>query len=305
MKIFITGGSGLLGSRLIRGVIAKGHRVEALARDAKSAAMLSALGAAPIEGDATQSGSWLQKVKACDVVIHLAGEGIFAKRWTPAFKEVIRRSRIESTRRIASVVSEPDAKVRVLLSASAVGYYGADFKGDVDESGQPGTDFLAQVCVSWERAACISKPEVRTAYIRSGIVLSSEGGALAKMLPLFRLGLGGKLGKGQQKMSWIHHEDWVRAVLFVLERDDLRGAVNITAPHAVSNEEFTKAIGKQLQRPIFMPVPRPALNIALGESAALLLGSQHVRPKKLMDAGFVFSYADLHSALKQILAKPS
>ena len=303
MKIFITGGSGLLGSRLIKGLIAKGHSVAALVRDGKNATRLNDLGAALIEGDATQAGPWLQTMKSCDAVIHLAGENIFARRWTSAFKEAIRKSRIDSTRRIAGAVSEPDATVRVLLSASAVGYYGADFKGDVDESGKPGADFLAQVCVSWERAACISKSEVRTAYIRSGIVLSSDGGAFAKMLPIFRLGLGGKLGNGQQKMSWIHHDDWVRAVLFVLEHTELKGAVNITAPYAVSNEEFTQVIGRQLHRPAFMALPAQALKIALGESAALILGSQHVRPKRLMDSGFVFTYPDVNSAMKQILAK--
>ena len=303
MKIFVTGGSGLLGSCLIKGLIAKGHSVAALARDGKSAAILKALGATPIEGDATKAGSWLETVKICDAVIHLAGANIFAKRWTPAFKEEIRKSRIESTRRIAGAVSEPEAKVRLLLSASAVGYYGADFSGDVDESGKPGPDFLAQVCVSWERAACISKSEVRTVYLRSGIVLSSGGGALDKMLPIFRLGLGGKLSDGQQKMSWIHRDDWVRAVLFVLEQDELKGPVNLAAPYAVTNEEFTKTIGRHLHRPTFMTVPKAVLNIALGESAALILGSQHVRPKKLMEAGFVFSFPDVNSALQQILVK--
>lgn len=303
MKIFITGGSGLLGSRLITALIAKGHSVVALARGGKNAARLTTLGATPAMGDATRTGHWLEELKACDAVIHLAGENIFAKRWTLTFKEAIRKSRIDSTRCIAGAVSDVDAKVRILLSASAVGYYGADFNGDVDEYGKSGSDFLAQVCVSWERAACISKAVVRTAYLRSGIVLSSEGGALTNMLPLFRLGLGGKLANGQQKMSWIHCDDWVRAVLFVLEHDDLKGAVNITAPYAVSNEEFTKAIGKELNRPTFMTVPKTALKLALGESAALVLGSQHVRPKKLMDAGFVFSFPDVKSALKQILAK--
>jgi len=300
MKIFVTGGSGLLGSSLIKGLIATGHSVAGLTRDIKNATALKSIGAVPIEGDATQNGPWLDTLKSCDMVIHLAGENIFAKRWTTEFKEKIRNSRVESTRRIASAVSEPDAKVRVLLSASAVGYYGNDFVGDVDESGKPGTDFLAQVCVSWERAACISKSEVRTVYLRSAVVLSSAGGALAKMLPLFRLGLGGKLASGKQQMSWIHREDWVRALLFILEHEDIKGAVNLSAPYAVSNEVFTKTLGTHLNRPTFMTVPAAALKLTLGESATLILGSQHVRPKKLMDAGFVFSYPDVNSALKQI-----
>jgi uncharacterized protein (TIGR01777 family) len=303
MKIFITGGSGLLGSCLIKALIGKGHSVTGLCRSAKSSALLAKLGALPIEGDAAKGGPWLETLKSCDAVIHLAGENIFAKRWTTEFKESIRSSRIDSTRRIAGALSEPDSKVRMLLSGSAIGFYGADFKGDVDESGKPGPDFLAQVCVSWERAACISKPEVRTVYLRSGIVLSSAGGALDKMLSLFRLGLGGKLGHGQQKMSWIHRDDWVQAVLYILEQENLKGAVNLVAPYAVTNEEFTKTLGKHLKRPTFMAVPAPALKLALGESAALVLGSQHVRPKKLMDAGFIFKFSDLNSALKEILTK--
>ncbi len=304
MKIFVTGGSGLLGSCLIKELVSKGHTVEALARGVKNAGTLQNIGATPIEGDATKPGPWLDTIKKCEAVIHLAGANIFAKRWTPVFKEEIRKSRIESTRRIAGAISEPEAKVRILLSASAVGYYGDSFNNDVDESGKPGTDFLAQVCASWERAACISKPEVRTAYLRSGIVLSSEGGALDKVLPLFRLGLGGKLGDGKQKMSWIHRDDWVRAVLFMLDHKELKGPVNLTAPYTVTNEDYTKTIGRFLQRPTFFTVPKFALNLALGESAALILGSQHVRPKKLMDAGFVFSYPDVSSALQQILVKP-
>jgi uncharacterized protein (TIGR01777 family) len=305
MKIFITGGSGLLGSCLIKELISKGHAVAALARGTKNAGTLQNIGATPIEGDATKPGPWLDVVKKCDAVIHLAGANIFAKRWSPAFKEEIRKSRIESTRRIAGAISDPDAKVRILFSASAVGYYGDDFNSDVDESGKPGKDFLAQVCASWERAACISKPEVRTVYLRSGIVLSSEGGALDKVLPIFRLGLGGKLGDGKQKMSWIHRDDWVRAVLFMLEHEELKGPVNLTAPYTVTNEDYTKTIGRFLHRPTFFTVPKLALNLALGESAALILGSQHVRPKKLMDAGFVFSYPDVSSALQQILIKPN
>jgi uncharacterized protein (TIGR01777 family) len=304
MKIFVTGGSGLLGTCLVKNLIEKGYSVAALARDRKNAAIVGALGATPIEGDATQAGQWLQALKICDAVIHLAGANIFAKRWTPIFKEEIRKSRIESTRRIAGVVSEPDSKVRLLLSASAVGYYGADISRDVDESGKPGSDFLAQVCVSWERAACISKSEVRTIYLRSGIVLSSEGGALDKVLPIFRLGLGGKLGNGRQKMTWIHRDDWVRAVIFILEHKELKGPVNLTAPYTVTNEEYTKTIGRHLHRPTYLTVPKALLTVALGESAALILGSQHVRPKKLMDAGFVFSYPDMNSALHQILVKP-
>lgn len=303
-KIFVTGGSGLLGSCLIKELLAKGHSVAALARGAKNASILQNLGATAIQGDGTKSGPWLDTVKMCDTVIHLAGANIFAKRWTPEFKEEIRKSRIDSTRLIAGAVSDPEAKVRLLLSASAIGYYGADFNGDVDEAGKPGQDFLAQVCSSWERAACISKPEVRTVYLRSGIVLSAEGGALMKVLPPFRLGLGGKLGDGKQCMSWIHRDDWVRAVLFMLERDDLKGPVNLTAPYAVTNLDYTKTIGRLLHRPTMFTVPKTALQLALGEAAAIVLGSQHVRPKKLMDAGFVFSYPDLKSAMQQLLVKP-
>lgn len=302
MKIFITGANGLIGRRLTEVLSRRGHAVQALCRSDAAAEALKNRGAQPIAGDATKVGPWLDSLVACDAVIHLAGATIF-HRWSPSYKEKIRASRVESTRLIAGALSRPDAKPRVFLSGSAMGYYGADVPAISDEYSPAGQDFLAQVCVSWERAACVSRQDVRTLLLRTGIVLAADGGALKQMLPAFKLGLGGKLGSGRQMMSWIHIDDWVGAALFLLEQENLSGPFNFTAPYAVSNDEFTKTMGNVLKRPVVVSVPGAVLKMALGEMSATVLGSQQVRPARLLEAGYRFQYPDLRSALSQILAQ--
>lgn len=300
MNIFLTGATGTIGRTLCPALIAAGHQVMALARSEGSARLVRSMGAQPVAGDMTEGGPWLTVMNQCDAVVHLAGVGIFA-RWSSAYKEKIRASRVVSTRLIAGAVSANDSKVRVLLSGSAAGYYGSDVPDPRDEFSPPGTDFLASVCVSWERAACIDRPAVRTVFLRSGVVLAREGGALKTMLPAFRMGLGGRLGSGRQMMSWIHIQDWVRAALFLLGRDDLKGPFNLTAPYAVSNREFVKTLATVLGRPSVLPVPSAVMKLVLGEVATAVLGHQHVRPVRLLESGFVFSYPDIRSALTQLL----
>lgn len=304
MNIFLTGATGTIGSTLCPALIAAGHTVRALVRSDQSARAANAMGAFPVSGDVMKSGPWLSELAQCDGVIHLAGANIFA-RWTPSYKEKIRASRVESTRLIAGAVSDPQSKVKVLLSGSASGYYGSDVPAALDEHAPPGSDFLAKVCVSWERAACIGRPEVRTVFLRSGVVMARGGGALQSMLPVFKMGLGGRLGSGLQMMSWIHIQDWVRAVLFLLGRDDLRGPFNLTAPYPVNNRDFVKTLGEVLARPTVLPVPAAVMKLVLGEVATVVLGQQHVRPAKLLESGFAFSYPDIRSALSQLLKSPT
>lgn len=303
MKIFITGATGLIGLDLCAVLQAKGHKIVALTRSPAKVEALQRAGFTAVLGDATLAGDWITHLQACDAVVHLAGENLFTKRWSEAYKAVLRSSRVDSTRRIAAAVSDPASKVKLLLCGSAIGYYGADFDKPCDEFSPAGQDFLAQLCVSWERAACVSRSDVRIVFLRSGIVLSIKGGALQKLLPLFKCGFGGKLGSGKQMMSWIHIEDWVRAAVLLLENETIKGAFNLTSPYAVTNENFVKTLASVLHRPSLFSVPAAVMKMVLGESAVAVLGSQHVRPRRLTESGFAFSHPQIHLAIANLLKK--
>ena len=251
----------------------------------------------PRDADADQLAEILG---SCDGLVHLGGEPV-AQRWTPAAKKRIHDSRVEGTRRLVDALARLSRRPRVLVCASAVGYYGSRGDETLTELSPPGSDFLARVVMDWEDAAQSAEQlGIRVVRLRFGMVLGA-GGALAKLLPLFRWGLGGRLGSGQQWMAWIHLQDAVNLILFALDFSAIRGPINATAPHPVTNDEFTGRLAIALHRPAILPVPRFALRIALGEMSEMLLASQRVLPSVAKSAGFPFQYPDLHAALENLL----
>lgn len=301
MKICISGASGLVGSALLADLAATGHKVNRLVRE-RSRAVGGDLYWNPSNGEIDAAA-----LAECDAVVNLAGESIAAARWTARQKEAIRSSRVNGTRTIAAALAKPNGHPKILINASAVGYYGN--RGDelLDETSTPGHDFLADVCQAWEAATePAAQAGVRVVRVRFGVVLSGRGGALKTMLLPFRLGLGGKVGSGQQYMSWVALDDVVWAIIKCLQDPTLTGPVNVVSPEAVTNLQFTKVLGRVLSRPTIFPLPAFAARIALGEMAdELLLASQRVRPKKLLDAGYSFKFPQLERALQHVLHPPS
>jgi len=298
MKILLSGSSGLVGGALLRGLESSGHQVGRLLRSA------SAVGALDVPW---QPGEALdpERVSGFDAVIHLAGRSL-ADRWNEQTKREIRQSRLLGTAtisRAAAAAFRAAARPVVLVSASAIGYYGSRGSELLTESNSGGTGFLATLCRDWEAAAGpAAEAGVRVVLPRLGVVLSSRGGALARMLPIFRLGLGGRLGSGRQYWSWIALPDVVAAVEFAITHPALAGAVNLVSPNPVSNAEFTATLARVLRRPAIFPAPAFALRLALGEMAdEALLSSQRVQPEKLLNAGFHFTYPRLEGALTAVL----
>jgi len=296
VKVVVTGASGLIGSALVKSLTADAHDVVRLVRREPRAAD---------ERQWDPSGGDLDPalMDAADAVVHLAGAGIGDKRWTEDYKQTILRSRVDGTTTIATAIARATDPPNVLLSASAVGYYGETGDEGADESSPNGQGFLADVVRQWEAATAAAETAgVRVVHARTGVVLSAEGGALGKVLPLFKLGLGGRLGNGQQWMSWIAIADHITALRFLLDRADLAGPINVTAPEPVRNRDYTKAIGRAVHRPALAVVPATALRVALGGFADEgVLVSQRVVPARLEDAGFPFTYADIDSALSAIV----
>ena len=296
VKVVVTGASGLIGSALIKSLIADSHDVIRLVRRQPRTAE---------ERQWDPSGGNLDPalMDAADAVVHLAGAGIGDQRWTDDYKQTVLRSRVDGTTTISSSIARATDPPKVLLSASAVGFYGETGDEAVDESAASGTGFLADVVRQWEAAtAAAESAGVRVVHARSGVVLSADGGALGKVLPLFKLGLGGRLGHGRQWMSWIAIADHITALRFLLDRADLSGPVNVTAPEPVRNRDYTKAIGRAVHRPALAVVPATALRLALGGFADEgVLVSQRVVPARLEEAGFPFTYADIDAALTAII----
>ncbi|MBU2547348.1 MAG: TIGR01777 family oxidoreductase [Proteobacteria bacterium] len=300
MKVFLTGASGFVGRGLARFLTGQGHQVLLLTRSAGNRPDPGP-GSSWVEGDPTRPGPWQDAAAEAEAAVNLAGESIFT-RWTPEIKDRILESRVRATRNLVDALTSR-GRATVLLSASAVGYYGFRGDEDLDESGTPGRDFLAEVTRQWEAEALGAEARgVRTAVMRFGIVLSADGGALGRMLPLFRVGLGGRLGSGRQWFSWIHRHDLVRAVQFVFERPEAKGAYNFTAPHPITNREFTRALARVIGRPAILPAPGFAVRLALGEFGSVLLEGQKVVPRKLLDLGFDFEFPEIEPALKDLLA---
>ena len=297
VNVVVTGASGLIGSALVKSLTADGHEVTRLVRREPRAADERRWD--PSSGELDPA-----LMDAADAVVHLAGAGVGDQRWTEDYKQTVLRSRVDGTTTIATAIARATDPPKVLLSASAVGYYGDTGEETVDESAPSGTGFLADVVRQWEAStAAAESAGVRVVHARTGVVLAAEGGALGKVLPLFRLGLGGRLGNGRQWMSWIAIADQITALRFLLDRADLSGAVNVTAPEPVRNRDYTKAIGRAVHRPALAIVPATALRVALGGFADEgVLVSQRVVPTRLEDAGFVFTYADIDAALAAIIA---
>lgn len=295
-KVLVSGSSGLVGSALLPALHANGYEVTRLVHASSSSQnQVSWNPSEPLRPET---------VSGFEAVIHLAGESI-ASRWTDAKKRSIRESRVVGTRHLAEALATAAAKPRVLVSASAIGYYGDRGDEILREENQPGTGFLADVCQEWESAnAPAAQAGIRTVQIRFGVVLSTDGGALAKMLTPFRLGVGGKIGSGRQWWSWIALQDVVGIMLHALKTRSLQGPVNAVAPNPVRNAEFTKVLGKVLSRPTIFPMPAFAARLALGEMAdELLLASQCVEPAKLQASGYVFQQPELEPALQVMLRK--
>ncbi len=245
------------------------------------------------------------QLESFDAVIHLSGANVAGHRWTPAYKKEIVESRMRTTQALAALLAERKRPPRVFLCASAIGIYGNRGDAVLTEASAPGAGFLAETCVAWEAAAQLAKDAgLRTLHLRFGTVLSPEGGALAKLLPLFRMGLGGRLGSGQQWMSWISLPDLVSAIFHMIQTPQLAGPVNIVAPNPVRNSEFTQTLARALHRPAIFPAPAFALRAAFGEMAdEALLSSARVIPEQLAQSGFRFRHAQLASALQSLLAK--
>ena len=301
MKIFITGGTGFVGRALTSRLLQDGHGVTILTRSLEKARPLPE-GASYLPGDPSKEGAWQERAAEHDGVVNLAGASIF-RRWSDSAKKAIRESRILATRNIVKALEARRGKETHLLSASAVGYYGFQEDRELDEKSPPGDGFLAEVTRDWESAALAAEASgVRVALTRFGVVLGEGGGALEKMIPLFRWWLGSPLGSGKQWFSWIHQQDLAEIFSFLLERKEISGPVNCTAPVPVRNEEMTKILGEVLKKPTFMPsVPGFVLGAVLGEFGSVLLKGQKVLPRKLLDAGFTFRFPDLRAALEDLL----
>jgi uncharacterized protein (TIGR01777 family) len=297
-KILITGASGMIGSHLTRVLESSGYTVlSAVRREPRNDREVRWV---PERGEIDRA-----KLQGIDGVVHLAGANIAGQRWSTAYKQEIRESRVKGTRLISETIASLDPKPRVFACASAIGYYGDRGDAKLDESAAPGEGFLPEVCLAWENSCEAARTAgIRTVNMRIGVVLSTEGGALKSMLLPFKLGAGGKVGSGKQYFSWMALDDIVSAMKFVLEHDSLSGPVNLVSPHAVTNYEFTKTLGKVLSRPTIFPMPAFAARLALGEMAdELLLASTRVVPTKLEKAGFRFAYPQLETALRHVLRK--
>jgi uncharacterized protein len=300
MDVVVTGSGGLIGTALRSALERAGHRMVPMVR---SQAAGDAIGWDPDHGRIDAGG-----LEGVGAVVHLAGEGIGAKRWNDAQKITIKESRVRGTVLLAETLAKLNRPPKVLLSGSAVGYYGDRGDEVLTESSRAGEGFLAGVCVAWEAAAAPAKDAgIRVSHLRTDIVLSAAGGALAKMLPPFRVGLGGRLGPGRQWMSWISIDDEAGAIVHLLADDAPAGAVNLTGPNPVTNADFTAALGRALRRPAVIPVPQIALKAALGGEMAqeLLLNSQRALPTRLLDSGYTFAHPEVGDALRTVLSRPA
>jgi uncharacterized protein (TIGR01777 family) len=293
MRILITGASGLIGTALQRSFDEIGHELLLASRK-------EAKDSQHIQWDVEKGFSELERLEGIDAVVHLAGESVFGLSWSDAKKKAIRDSRVDGTRSVVEAISKLKARPNVLVAASAIGFYGDRGDEEMTESSAAGDTFLAEVSKEWESEARRAEDAgIRTVLLRTGIILSKDGGALGTMLLPFKLGIGGVVGSGKQWMSWISIDDHIRVINYAIEYENVRGAVNSVSPNPVTNGEFTKTLGEVLYRPTILPLPSFAVNMVFGEMGdALLLASTRVVPKRLEDAGFEFKYPELKTAIE-------
>ncbi|MCD0481727.1 TIGR01777 family oxidoreductase [Streptacidiphilus sp. ASG 303] len=295
MRIAVTGSSGLIGSALVRSLTADGHQVVRLVRHAPK-------GPEEVHWDPQRQQVDSAGLAGVEAVVHLAGAGVGDHRWTDAYKREIRDSRVLGTAALAEALAGLATPPSVLVSGSAIGFYGQTGDRVVDETAPPGGDFLARVCQEWEEAAQpAAEAGIRVVHPRTGLVVASGGGAWARMFPLFRMGLGGRMGSGDQYWSFVSLRDEVAALRFLVDTEGLSGPVNLTAPEPVTNREVTAAMGRVLRRPTPFPVPEAALRAVLGEFAVEVVGSHRVVPAKLLEAGFRFSDPTIDEAVRAAL----
>lgn len=297
MKILITGASGLIGRAVCARLSRDGHHLVTTsrrpARDGRGDVHEWNPQAGPIPAAA---------IEGVDAVIHLAGEPVAGGRWTAEMKRRIRDSRVAGTRNLVAGIAAAGARPRALISASAVGYYGDRGEEELDESSPPGEGFLSEVCVEWEREALAARSSsLRVALVRIGPVLARDGGALEKMLPAFRLGLGARLGDGRHWFPWIHIDDVTGIICHALENERIEGPINAVAPGLVRNAEFTAALARELHRPAFLSAPGFALNLLMGEMASVVLMSQRVVPRRASETQYRFKFPELEAALSDLL----
>jgi uncharacterized protein (TIGR01777 family) len=299
MKIVIAGGTGFLGRPLAERLSSDGHDVVILTRGSGPSATSARMVAWTPDGNA---GAWATEIDGAHAVVNLAGASIAGKRWSAAHKQRILDSRVLATRSLAEAIARASRPPSVLVSGSAVGYYGPCEDEVVTEATPPGNDFLAGVCTQWEaEASRAANPRTRVVSVRTGIVLERDGGALPEMLPPFKFGVGGPVGSGRQYWPWIHRTDWIGLVQWSIQTERVTGGLNATAPHPVTNAEFASALGRALHRPAFMPAPAFALRLMLGEMAdALLLSGQRAVPAKAEALGFRFKYSRIDEALAAV-----
>ncbi|MGW3462087.1 TIGR01777 family oxidoreductase [Streptomyces olivaceoviridis] len=291
-RIAVAGASGLIGSALVRSLAADGHEVVRLVRREPR-------GADEVRWDPERSHVDAAGLTGCDVVVNLAGAGVGERRWTPEYKRLLRDSRVRGTAALAEAAASLPRPPRVFVNGSAIGFYGDTGDRVVDEDAPPGDGFLSALCVEWEEAAApVAEAGVRTVFLRTGLVVARGGGAWGRLFPLFRAGLGGRLGDGRQYWSYIALHDEVAAIRHLIDGDGLSGPFNLTAPQPLTNGEITEAMARVLHRPAVFAVPAPVLRAALGEMAGDVLGSQRVVPRRLLESGFRFAFPGIDEAIR-------
>lgn len=299
MHILLTGGTGLIGRRLCKHWLAQGHQLTVLSRKPDDVARLCG---ANVRGIAHFDDIGTQHV---DAVVNLAGAPIADRPWTRKRKILLWDSRITLTEQLVTWLERREQKPDVLISGSAVGWYGDGGERELDENAQPvSEDFASRLCIAWEETAQRAESlGIRVVLVRTGLVLADEGGMLQRLLPPFKMGMGGPIGNGRQWMPWVHIEDQIALIDFLMSRDDARGPYNACAPSPVRNRDFAKTLASVLHRPSFMPMPAVALRVLLGELSILLLGGQRAQPDRLQEAGFTFRFTDLRAALENLLGR--
>jgi uncharacterized protein len=304
-KIAITGATGLVGTRLVAKLTANQHQILIFTRNSTKARKIFPASNFPnveiVQYAPQESGAWQDKISGCDAVINLAGEPI-SERWTPQHKKAILESRQIGTRKIVEAIAKAEVKPQVMISGSAIGYYGTSETATFDETSSPGNDFLAEVCQKWEaEASAVKEYGVRLVIVRIGIVLANGGGALGKMLTPFQVGAGGPIGSGLQWFSWIHRDDLVNIMIEALKRKEMTGVYNATAPNPVRMKEFCQILGDVLNRPSWLPVPEFVLELLLGDGAIVVLEGQQVLPKNTQSMNINYQYPEVKLAIQEII----